>query len=160
MIYLTSLVLRCIEVLIPFTYVSINTSWICLNVLKCCLVNLWLPTMAAGTSLFARDGELLSDAKQYSSLVGALQYYTLTRLDLSFVVNKACQFFHAPTTVHWNLVKRILRYLSSTRSLGLSITSSGPFSLTCYINADWDNCPEDRRSTNGFCVFLGDDVIT
>jgi hypothetical protein len=37
--------------------------------------------------------------------VGELQYLTLTRPDLSFSVNKVCQYLHAPTTAHWTVVK-------------------------------------------------------
>jgi hypothetical protein len=48
------------------------------------------------------------DSVQYWSIVGALQYLTLTRPDLSFSVNKVCQFLHAPTTLHWMSVKGIL----------------------------------------------------
>ena len=40
------------------------------------------------------------DSKQYRSIIGALQYLTLTRPDLSFSVNKVCQYVHAPTTSH------------------------------------------------------------
>jgi hypothetical protein len=53
----------------------------------------------------------LVDATQYRSVVGALQYLTLIRPDLSFPVNKVCQFLHCPTMEHWAAVKRILRYL-------------------------------------------------
>lgn len=59
------------------------------------------------------------DATRYRSIVGALQYLTLTRLDISFSVNKVCQFLHCPTMVHWGAVKRILRYLQGTVKLGL-----------------------------------------
>jgi hypothetical protein len=48
------------------------------------------------------------DAIQYRSLVGALQYLTLTSPDITFSVNKVCQFLDAPTTVHWMVAKRIL----------------------------------------------------
>jgi histone deacetylase 1/2 len=53
------------------------------------------------------DGQKLGphDSSQYTSVVGALQYLTLTRPDLSFAVNKVCQFLHSPTTVHWAAVK-------------------------------------------------------
>jgi hypothetical protein len=40
------------------------------------------------------------DSTQYRSIVGALQYLTLTRPDISFVVNNVCQFLHTPTMVH------------------------------------------------------------
>jgi hypothetical protein len=52
----------------------------------------------------------LEDATRYTSIMGALQYFTLTRPDLSFAVNKVCQFLHARTTYHWSVVKRTLRY--------------------------------------------------
>jgi hypothetical protein len=62
-------------------------------------------SLEGGTRLGEKDGT------QYRSIVGALQYLTLTRPDLSLSVNKVCQFFHMLTTVHWMDVKRILRYL-------------------------------------------------
>jgi histone deacetylase 1/2 len=50
----------------------------------------------------AYGGELLGpdDSTKYRSMVGALQYLTLTRPDISYVVNKVCQYLHAPTTLH------------------------------------------------------------
>jgi hypothetical protein len=65
-----------------------------------------------------------TDATRYRSIVGALQYLTLTRPDISFLVNKVCQFLHMPTTVHWTPVKRILRYLKLTSGIGLRIHRS------------------------------------
>jgi histone deacetylase 1/2 len=67
------------------------------------------------------DGTRLGteDSTKYGSIVGALQYLTLMHPDLSFSVNKVCQFLHSPTTVHLEAVKRILRYVKGTTSLGL-----------------------------------------
>jgi hypothetical protein len=77
--------------------------------------------LSVSEKLFLNDGEVFSsdDSTNYRSIVGALQYITLTRPDIAFLVNKVCQFLHAPTTVHWTAVKRILRYLCGTISLGL-----------------------------------------
>ena len=69
--------------------------------------------MASIDKLYPLDGTTLSpaNATKYRSVVGALQYLTLTRPDISFSVNKVCQFLATPTDVHWAAVKRILRYL-------------------------------------------------
>jgi hypothetical protein len=69
------------------------------------------------------DGDPLTsdDATNYCSVVGALQYLTLTRSDISFFVNKVCQFLHAPTTAHWSAVKCILRCLHGTCGLDILI---------------------------------------
>jgi len=69
--------------------------------------------LSTSEKLSLHDGVLLGpeDATEYRSIVGALQYLTLTRPDIAFSVNKICQFLHAPTTVHWTAVKRILRYI-------------------------------------------------
>jgi histone deacetylase 1/2 len=100
------------------------------------------------------------DATNYRSVVGALQYLTLTRLDISFAVNKVCQFLHAPTTVHWAAVKRILRYLKQSTNVGLKINRSSSLLVSAFSNADWAGCLDDRRSTGGFAVFLGANLVS
>jgi hypothetical protein len=108
------------------------------------------------------NGELLSseDSTRYRSIVGALQYITLTRPDIAFSVNKVCNFLHAPTTVHWISMKRILRYLQGTTSLGLRLSKSSSTSVSAFSDADWAGCPDDRRSTGDFAVFLGSKLIS
>ncbi|KAJ0094961.1 hypothetical protein Patl1_15996 [Pistacia atlantica] len=71
-----------------------------------------------------RHGEPLPDPVLYRSIVGALQYLTLTRPNIAYSVNTACQFLHAPITSHWQFVKRILRYPAETPLLGLYLTQS------------------------------------
>jgi histone deacetylase 1/2 len=90
--------------------------------------------MSASEKLSVHEGMPLgaSDATQYRSLVGALQYLTLTRPDISFPVNKVCQFLYAPTTEHWSVVKRILRYLKHTLKLGLKIHKSVSILVSVY----------------------------
>jgi histone deacetylase 1/2 len=118
--------------------------------------------LAPSENLSKEDGELLSseDATKYRSVVGALQYLTLTRPDLAFAVNKVCQFLHAPTTSHWTTVKRILRYVRDTSGLGIKITKSPSTLLSAFSDADWAGSIDDRRSTGGFAVFFGPNLIS
>jgi hypothetical protein len=69
--------------------------------------------LSTSEKLSLHNGNLLGpeDATKYRSIVGALQYLTLTRPNIAFAVNKVCQFLHAPTTVHPAAVKMILRYI-------------------------------------------------
>jgi histone deacetylase 1/2 len=131
----------------------------CVNMTGCKPVDTPLST---SEKLSLVDGEILSsdDSTRYRSIVGALQYITLTRPDISYSVNKVCQFLHTPTTVHWTTVKRILRYLQGTISLGLRIRKSTSILLSAFSDADWAGCPDDRRSTGGFAVFFGSNLIS
>jgi hypothetical protein len=108
------------------------------------------------------DGDPLGpeDSTKYRSMVGALQYLTLTRPDICFAVNKVCQFLHAPTTVHWSAVKRILRYIQGSLTIGLKIRKSPSMLVSAFSDADWAGCVDDRRSTGGFAMFLGANLIS
>jgi histone deacetylase 1/2 len=63
--------------------------------------------LSSSEKLSLTDGSLLGpdDITQYRSIVGALQYLTLTRLDISFSLNKVCQYLHAPTTAIGQLLE-------------------------------------------------------
>jgi hypothetical protein len=82
--------------------------------------------LSASEKLSKVSGQALrpEDSTKYQSIVGALQYLTLTRPDLAFAVNKVCQFLHMPTTEHWSALKRILRYVKFTVDMSLRIQRS------------------------------------
>jgi hypothetical protein len=112
--------------------------------------------------LSLHEGDKLGavDSKRYKSIVGALQCLTLTRPDIAFAVNKVCQFLHSPTTVHWAAVKRILRYMKDTLQLGFRLRKSRSNLVSTFTDADWAGCPDDRRSTGGFAVFFGSNLVS
>ena len=116
--------------------------------------------MSTSSSLSLYDGEPLLEPSLNHNIVGALQYCTITRPDISFSVNNVCQFMHSPTTTHWQAVKRILRYLKSTIYHGISLQPSTDLSLTCYTDADWAGCLDDRKSTSGHYCFLSPNLIS
>uniref|UniRef100_A0A3Q7HWG1 Reverse transcriptase Ty1/copia-type domain-containing protein n=1 Tax=Solanum lycopersicum TaxID=4081 RepID=A0A3Q7HWG1_SOLLC len=55
-----------------------------------------------------RQEELLKDPSRYRRLVGKLNYLTITRPDISFVVSGVTQFSQSPCDSHLNVVIRIL----------------------------------------------------
>ncbi|CAH9117808.1 unnamed protein product [Cuscuta europaea] len=113
------------------------------------------------TTLSLTDGELLSDATKYRSMVGALQYLIITRPDTTYVVHLVSQFMHAPRTTHLLAVKRISRYLQGTSAHGLWLKSDKNISvIMAYSDADWAGCPDISRSTTGYVVFLGSNLIS
>lgn len=95
----------------------------------------------------------------YRSIVGALQHLTITRPDFAFSVNQACQHMHAPSIGDIATVKRLLRYLKGTLDHGLIFQPSS-FLLQAFFNSDWARDCHDRKSTSGYCVFLGDNLIS
>ncbi|GJZ08316.1 ribonuclease H-like domain-containing protein [Tanacetum coccineum] len=81
-----------------------------------------------------RDGGTpVVDPTLYRSLVGSLQYLTFTRPDITYAVQQVCLYMHDPREPHFSALKRILRYAG---------------------------CPTTRWSTSGYCVFLGNNLLS
>jgi hypothetical protein len=122
----------------------------------CNLVTTPIDTQAKHSSI---AGPPVSDPTLYCSLVGALQYVTLTRRDISYDVQQVLHM-HDPCEPHLSLIKRILRYFKGTLHHGLTLNSSTSHSLVAYLDVDWAGCLDTRRSTSGFCMYLGDNLIS
>jgi hypothetical protein len=75
--------------------------------------------MSTTHTLSLLSSDTLPYPSPYRSLIGALQYFSLTHPDISFAINKVSQFMHQPTSLHLQVVKRIIQYLKSTISYGL-----------------------------------------
>jgi hypothetical protein len=116
--------------------------------------------MSSSSSLSAFAGDPMEDPLIYRSTMGSLQYLSLTRSDLAFAVNRVCQFMHKPSKLLWQAVKRILRYLKHTVTHGLLLNRSNVSNLEAFSDADWAGCPDDRKSTGEYCVFLGSNLIS
>ena len=122
--------------------------------------------------LTATDGEILPDITHYRRLVGKLLYLTLSRPDITFAVHKLTQFLAQPRLPHLKAVHHLIRYLKSSPGQGLFFSSTSSSQLTAYSDAcvplrlkafsdaDWGSCPDSRRSTTGFCIFIGDSLVS
>nr|GEV58209.1 putative zinc finger, CCHC-type [Tanacetum cinerariifolium] len=96
----------------------------------------------------------------HRSFVGALQYLTITRPDLSYAVNQVSQFLHAPTTDHYQSVKRILHYVKGTISFGFTFHRPIQYVILGYFDANWARCLDTRRSTYGYSIYLGGNLVS
>jgi hypothetical protein len=67
---------------------------------------------------------------------------------------------HDPREPHLTAMKRILRYLQGTSDYGLLLCRSSSSDLIVYTDADWAGCPDTRRFTSGYVVFLGDNLVS
>ncbi|XP_019190774.1 PREDICTED: uncharacterized protein LOC109185247 [Ipomoea nil] len=119
-----------------------------------------LITPAAVTKLVTPSEGLFENPMQYRRIVGALQYLTITRPDLAYAVNRLCQLMHSLTVDHWALVKRVLCYIKGTLDFGLRLAPSSSTSIHAFSDSDWAGCPVDRKSTSGFAVYLGTNLIS
>ena len=108
----------------------------------------------------ANDSGEPVDRDQYQRLVGRLIYLSHTRPDIAFAVSVVSQFMHDPKTQHMNAVLRIIRYLKSCPGRGLLYRPHGNLKVECYIDADWAGSLEDRKSTSGYCSFVGGNLVT
>ncbi|PKU64979.1 Retrovirus-related Pol polyprotein from transposon TNT 1-94 [Dendrobium catenatum] len=110
------------------------------------------PTLSTESAIF-------SNPLLYHQLVGSLQYLTLTRPDIAYAVNRACQFMHQPTNYHFHLLKRILRFIKGSLNTGLPLARQS-IALTSYEDSDWAGDRQDRKSTTGYCTFLGNSIVS
>ncbi|KAL8159622.1 LOW QUALITY PROTEIN: hypothetical protein V2J09_001159 [Rumex salicifolius] len=90
----------------------------------------------------------------YRSLARVSQYLTFTRPDIQYVVQQVCLYMHEPRESHFNAPKCIFRYIKGTTNFSLLISQ-----LTAYTDVDWARCPDIRRNTSGYYVYLSDNLI-
>ncbi|CAI7735780.1 unnamed protein product [Closterium sp. NIES-54] len=99
----------------------------------------------------------------YPELVGCLMYLmTCTRPDLAYPLSLlAC--YVAPgrhRKVHWDVAKRVLRYLCRTSGMGLVLGGRGPVVLTGHVDASWVDNSAKQRSSQGYTFSLGSGSVS
>jgi len=109
--------------------------------------------------LCAESGDPVNKDR-YQRLVGRLIYLCHTRPDISYAVSVVSSYMHDPRSGHLDAVYRILRYLKSSPGKGLMFKSFGHLNVEGYCDADWASYLDDRRSTSGYCVFVGGNLIS
>lgn len=99
--------------------------------------------------------EEMVDKESYQRLVGRLIYLSHTRPDIAFAVSLVSQFMHSPNQGHFDVVYRSLRYLKGTPGNGILYENRGHLQVELFTDADWAGNVTDRRSTSGYCTFVG-----
>nr|GFA03183.1 ribonuclease H-like domain-containing protein [Tanacetum cinerariifolium] len=108
-----------------------------------------------------RDGGTpVVDPTLYRSLAGSFHYLTFTRPDITYAVQEVCLYMYDTREPHFSALKQILRYVQGTLDYGLQLFSSTTDSLIAYSDTDWAGCLTTRRSTSGYCVFLGNNLLS
>jgi hypothetical protein len=100
------------------------------------------------------------DQTLYRSMIGSLLYLTASRPDIMFSVCMCARFQSNPKKAHLRAVKRILRYLKHTLSIGLWYPKGATFDLIGYSDSNYVGCKIDRKSTSGWCHLLGRSLVS
>ena len=88
-------------------------------------------------------------------MIGSLLYLTSSRPDIQFSVCLCARFQASPRESHLTAVKRIFRYLAGTQDIGLWYPANCNLDLVAYTNTYYVGSKLDRKSTSGYCQFLG-----
>ncbi|XP_022031160.1 uncharacterized protein LOC110932108 [Helianthus annuus] len=80
--------------------------------------------------------------------------------DISYTVQYLSQFMHKPLLVHLKITLRLLRFLKLSPGKGTMFKKGNSLELTCYTDSDWARCPDTRKSVTGYCIFLGDCLVS
>uniref|UniRef100_A0A803QCK0 Reverse transcriptase Ty1/copia-type domain-containing protein n=1 Tax=Cannabis sativa TaxID=3483 RepID=A0A803QCK0_CANSA len=116
--------------------------------------------MEGNLQLSQAEKDKLVDPKLYRRIIGKLQYLTITRPNIFFTVNKLIQYLAVPKNFHMNAAQRALQYIKHCPGQGIFFPANFVIHLRAYTDVDWAACPDTRRSTIGFCIFLGDSLIS
>ena len=100
-----------------------------------------------------------SENWSYPSVLGGVLYVAgLTRPDIAYATSRLTRYLKRPNDVHCQALKRLVKYLWTTKHVGLRYNSGSqnPFRLTAASDASFGDCVDTKRSTLGWCQWLGD----
>lgn len=113
-----------------------------------------------GTQLRKEDDSPKVDPTLFKRLVVSLMYLTATRLDITYVVSLISRFMESPKDSHWQVGKRILRYVAGTSRYEILYSRTEYVFLTGFTDNDFAGSLDDRKSTFGHVFHLGSGLIS
>jgi hypothetical protein len=116
---------------------------------------------SADSPVTPEDVAAMAD-KPYGELVGSLQYLAQgTRPDIAYATSHLASVLNRPGVQHWNMGIRVVRYLHTARTHGITLGGSGAKVNLCGMtDSDFANCPDTRRSVSGYAFSLGTGAVS
>lgn len=111
-------------------------------------------------SQLSSKGQVYKDPSQYRRLIGRLLYLNITRPDISYAFQQLSQYISKPTIEHYNAACHLLKYLKMSPGQGIFFPSTSKLQLKGFCDSNCAKCKDSRRSITGFCIFLGDSLIS
>lgn len=104
--------------------------------------------------IMSNDNSKYVNESGYRGMIDFLLYLTVSRPDILFNFYKCTRFQSAPKESHLTAVKRIIRYLIGTISLGLLYPKTNDFKLKKISYGDYASDKNDRKSTSDTCQLM------
>jgi hypothetical protein len=96
----------------------------------------------------------------YREAVGSLMYLmTSTRPDIAAPVGFLSRYLSCPGRLHWEAAKRVLKYVNTTRTFGITYRREPDVNYHVYCDSDWAGDLDGRRSTSGWVAMLGGGAV-
>ncbi|GAV57074.1 hypothetical protein CFOL_v3_00612 [Cephalotus follicularis] len=99
------------------------------------------------------------DMGRYQRLIGKHIYLAHTRHDIAYTVSMVSQYMHNPYSTHMDVVIIILRYLNGAPEKGILFQKHNHIKVEAFTDVDWASSHDDRRSTSGYCAFVGGNLV-
>lgn len=84
----------------------------------------------------------------------------MTCPDIAYAVGLLSQFIHEPRQIHWQGALRVLAYVKSNPGCGLIFRKNGHLRVKAYSDSRYADNEKDRKSTSGYCTYVGVNLVT
>ena len=115
--------------------------------------------MITGCKLRKDDESKEVDQKMYRSMIGSLLCVTTSRPDAMQAVGLVARFQANPKEAHVLAIKRIFRHLKGTTEFGFWYPKGNELTLVAYTDTNSVGSIDDRKSTSGETLYLGDCLV-
>ena len=97
----------------------------------------------------------------YFSVIGSLIYNQIcTRPDIAFVVDVLGRYLSDPDQSHWKAIKKVLRYLQSTKDLMSTYRRTNTLKVVGFSDSDYASCVDDKKSTSNYIFMMVEGVVS